>query len=70
MNAAETNIMGMLHSQAILARSKELSVDRSQIQGPSIDITAGIRYSLLSMRQPHVAGDAFQSGMESRRAGR
>jgi hypothetical protein len=64
MNAAETNIMGMLHSQAILARSKELSVDRSQIQGPSIDITAGIRYSLPSMPPPPVAGDAFKSGMQ------
>ena len=59
MNAAATNIMGMLHSQAILARSKELSVNRSQIQGLSIDITAGIRFSLLSMQLPHVAGDAF-----------
>ena len=59
MNVAETNIMGMLHSQAILARSKELSVDSSQIQGPSIDITAGIRYLLLSTPLPHVAGDAF-----------
>jgi hypothetical protein len=38
MNAAETNIMGMLHSQAILARSKELFADRSQTQGPSIDV--------------------------------
>jgi hypothetical protein len=38
MNAAEMNIMGILHSQAILARSEELFVDRSQIQGPSIDI--------------------------------
>ena len=64
MNAAETNIMGMLHSQAILARSKELSVDRSQIQGPSIDITAGIRYSLLSMQLPHVVVDAFKSGLQ------
>jgi len=60
MNAAETNIMGMLHSQAILARSKELSVDSSQIQGPSIDITAGIRFSLLSMQLPHVAGMHFK----------
>jgi hypothetical protein len=59
MNAAETYIMGMLHSQAILARSKELSVDRSQIQVPSIDITAGIRFSMISIQQPHVAGDAF-----------
>jgi hypothetical protein len=59
MNAAETNTMEMLHSQAILARSKELSVDRSQIQVPSIDITAGIRFSLLIMQVPHVAGDAF-----------
>ena len=39
MNAAETNIMGMLHSQVILARSKELFADRSQTQGQSIDIT-------------------------------
>jgi len=39
MNAAETNILGMLHSQAILARSKELFADRSH------DLTAGIRYN-------------------------
>jgi hypothetical protein len=64
MNAAETNIMGMLHSQAILARSKELSVDRSQIQGPSIDITAGIRFLLLSMRQPHVVDYEFKNVLE------
>jgi len=44
MNAAEMNIMGILHSQAILARSEELFVDRSQIQGPSIVITAGFGY--------------------------
>jgi hypothetical protein len=59
MNAAENNILGMLHSQAFLARSKKLYVDRSQIQVPSIDITAGIRFSSLSMQQLHVAGDAF-----------
>ena len=64
MNAAETNIMGMLHSQVILARSKKLSFDRSQIQSLSIDKTAGIRYSLLSMRQPHVVVDASESGMQ------
>ena len=69
MNAAETNITGMLHSQAFLARSKELSVDRSQIQVPSIDIAPDIRFSLLSMQMPHVAGDAFQNGIELRRAG-
>jgi len=70
MNAAETNIMGMLHSQAFLTRSKELFVDRSQIQIPSIDITAGIRFLLLSVRQLHVAADASRNGMESKRAGR
>jgi hypothetical protein len=58
--------MGMLlHSQAILAISKEFNVDRSQIQGASIGITAGILLSSDSTRPPSVVGDVFQSGMES-----
>jgi len=52
MNAAETNILGMLHSQAILARSKELFVDRSQTQGPSTAIKAGIHCLLIGMQPP------------------
>jgi hypothetical protein len=43
MNSAETGIMGMLHRQAILARSKEMFIHELQIQGPSIDIIEGIR---------------------------
>jgi hypothetical protein len=35
--------MGMLHRQAILARSKEMFIHELQIQGPSIDIIEGIR---------------------------
>ncbi len=45
MNTAETNIMEMLHRQASLARSKEMFIHRLPIQGPQIDITAGIRYN-------------------------
>ena len=70
MNSVETNIVEMLHRQAIMARSKELFIHELQIQGPSTDIIEGIRYSLHSMQAPSVAGDAFQNGMELRRAGR
>jgi hypothetical protein len=35
--------MGMLHRQAILARSKEIFIHELQIQDPSIDIIEGIR---------------------------
>ena len=52
MNAAETNILGMLHSQAILARSKESFVDRSRTQGPSTAIKAGIHCLLIGMQPP------------------
>ena len=69
MNSAEKGIMGMLHRQAILARSKEMFIHELQIQGPSIDIIGAIRYSLLSIPPPPVAGGAFQSCMELRRVG-
>jgi hypothetical protein len=62
--------MGMLYSKAVLARSKELFVDRSQIQGPSIDIKAGTRFSMLNMQLPHAVGGVFQNDKASKRAGR
>ena len=70
MNSAEKGIMGMLHRQAILARSKEMFIHELQIQGPSVDIIEAIRYSLHSMQLPPVAEGAFQNGMVLRRAGR
>jgi hypothetical protein len=70
MNSAETDIMGMLHTQGFLARSKEMFLDKLQIQGPSIDIIEAIRYSLPNMQPPPAAGNAFKNGMESKRAGR
>ena len=45
MNSAETDIMEMLHRQAILARSKEMFIHELQIQGPLINIIEGIRYN-------------------------
>jgi len=70
MNSAEKGIMGMLHRQAILARSKEMFIHELQLQGPLIDRIEAIRCSLPSMPPPHVAGVVFKSGMELRRAGR
>jgi hypothetical protein len=70
MNSTEKGIMGVLHRQAILARSKEMFIHELQIQGPSIDIIEAIRCSSPSMPPSPVAGNAFKSGMESRRAGR
>ena len=43
MNSAEKGIIGMLHRQAILARSKEMFIHELQIQGPSVTIIEGIR---------------------------
>jgi hypothetical protein len=63
MNAAEMNTMGILHSHANLARTEELFVDRSQIQGPSIDITAGFGYSSLNMPSPPAAENVFKNGL-------
>ncbi len=40
-----------------MARSKEMFIHELQIQGPSIDIIEGIRYSWPSMQMPPVAGD-------------
>ena len=56
MNSVETDIMGMLHTQGFLARSKEMFLDKLQIQGPSIDTIEAIRSSSLSMQPPPVAG--------------
>jgi len=66
----DIEIIEMLHIQMILARSRELFVDRSQIQGPSIVITAAIPCSSLIMQPSDVVEDVFQSDMKSRRAGR
>ena len=63
MNSAETDIMGMLHRQAILARSKEMVLDKLQIQGPSIDIIETIRYLLLNMPPPPVVWVVFRNGI-------
>jgi hypothetical protein len=67
MNSAETDIMEMLHRQAILARSKEMFIHELQIQGPSIVIIEAIRYSLPGMPPLPVTGDAFKNGMQSRK---
>jgi hypothetical protein len=65
----EKGIMGMLHGQAILARSKELTLDRSQIQDPSIGIKAGNQCSLHSTQLPPAAGVVFQYGTGWKREG-
>ena len=70
MNSAEKGIMGMLHRQAILARSKEIFIHELQIQDPSIDIIEAIRYSLHSMPPPPIAGGCISKwpGVEKGRA--
>jgi hypothetical protein len=63
MNSAETDIMGMLHTQGFLARSKKMFIHELQIQGPSIDIIETIRYLLLNMPPPPVVWVVFRNGI-------